>query len=137
LEAAKDWDRAIALADAPSRPWFRLQRALALAHAGEHARANALANSLVNARKVPGPTLYGAARVHAISATSIKNDTRLADQYAVRAVELLVKAQQAGVFKNKANIALLKKDSDLASLRSRDDYKKLVADLEGAIGKGK
>ena len=43
---------------------------------------------------------------------------------------MLGKARKAGYFKEATDVEHLKKDSDLDSLRSRDDYKKLVADLE-------
>jgi serine/threonine-protein kinase len=50
------------------------------------------------------------------------------EQYAARAVELLRKAVARG-FKDAAQ---LKQDTDLDALRQRDDFKKLVADLEAA-----
>jgi tetratricopeptide (TPR) repeat protein len=50
------------------------------------------------------------------------------DCYAVGAIELLSQAIRGG-FKD---VAQLKMDGDLDALRSRDDFKKLVADLEAA-----
>jgi hypothetical protein len=47
-------------------------------------------------------------------------------EYADRAMELLRQAVKAG-FKN---VAHMKKDTDLDMLRERDDFKKLVEELE-------
>lgn len=54
----------------------------------------------------------------------------LSDQYADHAMELLAKAAAAGYFKDAATIEAAKADSDLATLRSRPDLKKLIADLK-------
>ena len=51
---------------------------------------------------------------------------RLAKDDADRAMELLAKAVQAGY----KDVAHMKKDTDLDPLRDRDDFKKLIAELE-------
>jgi serine/threonine-protein kinase len=135
-EAVKDWDRAIELAEVRFRPQFRLKRAEALAHAGDHGKAFAEANKLVEGKNVPGDLLYNAACVCALASASVKDNPTLKDQYAARAIELLTKAREGGYFKDPKNVAHMKKDSDLDSLRSRSDYKKLVAELE-AVQKGR
>jgi hypothetical protein len=56
----------------------------------------------------------------------VKQDIQLAEQYASRAVELLRQAVAIG-FKN---VSHMKKDTDLDGLRGRDDFKKLLAQLE-------
>jgi hypothetical protein len=55
---------------------------------------------------------------------------KLAEQYACRAVELLRKAQAAGVFKDAGTVEHLKTDTKLQSLRSRQEFQKLLTDLE-------
>ena len=55
---------------------------------------------------------------------------KLKEQYAARSVELLRKAESAGFFKDKKNIEHMKKDTDLEPLRQREDYKKLLKELE-------
>jgi hypothetical protein len=55
---------------------------------------------------------------------------READLYAARAVELWTRPRDDGCFKETATVEYLEKESDLDALRSRDDFKKLVADLE-------
>jgi hypothetical protein len=50
--------------------------------------------------------------------------------YAARAVELLLKAQAVGYFDDAAIIEHMKRDHDLDSLRARADFRKLLANLE-------
>jgi hypothetical protein len=61
---------------------------------------------------------------------SESDQSQFAEQYARRAVDLLRQAQLAGYFDNPASVHRLKKDADLEPLRSRDDFVKLVAELE-------
>jgi serine/threonine-protein kinase len=129
-EAIRDWDRAIELDEGSMRDAIRMGRASCLAQFGEHARAGAEANALTEGKDVPGPTLYYAACVFALAAASVKDDAKLSEQYAGRAVALLRQAQKAGYFKQPANIAHMKKDNDLRALRSRPDYRDLLKELE-------
>jgi tetratricopeptide (TPR) repeat protein len=130
VEAIRDWDRAIELDDGSLRNGLRLQRAGCLAQTGEHARAVAEANALTERKDVQGPTLYDAARVCALAAASVKDDAKLSEQYAGRAVAVLRQAQKAGHFKQPATIAHMKKDDDLRALRVRPDYRDLLKELE-------
>jgi serine/threonine-protein kinase len=130
VEAVRDWDRAIELDEGSERNYFRLERAVSLAHAGEHARAVAEANALTEGKDVPGPTPYNAACVCALAAAKVKDDAKLSDQYAGRAVTLLRQAQKAGYFKEQAKVAHMKKDDDLRALRARPDYRDLLKELE-------
>jgi tetratricopeptide (TPR) repeat protein len=130
VEAVRDWDRAIELDEGSMRNLLRLGRAGCLAQTGEHVRAVAEANALTEGKDVPGPTLYDAACVYALAAASVKDDAKLSEQYAGRAVGLLRQAQKTGYFKQSANIAHMKKDSDLRALRTRSDYRDLFKELE-------
>jgi hypothetical protein len=109
---------------------FRLHRAACLAQTGEHARAVAEANALTEGKDVPGPTLYEAACLCAVSAARVKDDAKLSDQYAGRSVALLRQAHKAGYFKQPTNIDQMKKDSDQRALRARPDYRDLLKELE-------
>jgi tetratricopeptide (TPR) repeat protein len=71
--------------------------------------------------------LYNAACGYALC-VPLADTPQTRDRYAVRAIELLSRAITGG-FKD---VAQLKKDGDLDALRPRDDFKKLVADLEAA-----
>jgi tetratricopeptide (TPR) repeat protein len=73
--------------------------------------------------------LYNAACVQALFVPSAAGPEQK-EKYAARAVELLHQAVQKG-YKNAAH---LKKDTDLDALRSREDFKKLLADLEAGSG---
>jgi serine/threonine-protein kinase len=125
-EALKDWERAAELEGGPQRGWFRLQRALALARLKEHARAAAEADELAWAQDAAPGTLYDLACVFALSAASAGDDPKQTESYAARAVELLRQA----VAKGYQDIAHLKNDPDLKTLRMRDDFRQLLRSLE-------
>jgi eukaryotic-like serine/threonine-protein kinase len=127
-EAIKDWDRAIELFDG-KEPSIRLQRAVSLARAGEHARATAEADALADSKDVTIATLYDAACIHALSSAAARQDAKQADRYAARAVALLLRAIQKG-WNDAEHIG---KDSDLDPLRQRDDFQKLIRDLEEKV----
>jgi tetratricopeptide (TPR) repeat protein len=72
--------------------------------------------------------LYDAACGYALCVPLAEN-AEMKDRYAARAVDLLRQA----VAKGYKNAAHMKTDTDLESLHQRDDFKKLIADLEAAI----
>jgi serine/threonine-protein kinase len=137
-EALKAWDKAIGLTPERASVVHRFGRASTMAQAGQHAHAAADADGTVKQAKPAGSVLYNAACVHALAAAAAGHDATLssieqakvAEKYLSRSVGLLVQAQKTGFFRDKANVAHLKKDSDLTSLRERTDFKKLVAELE-------
>jgi tetratricopeptide (TPR) repeat protein len=126
-EASSDWEKAADLAEAKSRPWFRLQHAATLAHAGEHAKAAAEAEQLVRDKVPNAGTLYDTACVYALCAKAAGEDRPQAEAYAVRAVALLRQAVGRGY----KDIEHLKKDTDLDAVRLRADFRRLLAELEG------
>jgi serine/threonine protein kinase/Flp pilus assembly protein TadD len=134
-ESSRDWLRAAELDDGPSRSFYRLGHSAALARAGEHRTAvkaveDVLASSNQKGKMPPsGPLLYDAACVYALSATAVKNDTPQREQYAARAIALLRQAMTVGFFKDPKQVEHFKKDSDLDTLRQRDDYKKFASEL--------
>ena len=97
-----------------------------LARAGEHAKAVAEANALAEAKDVDGGMLYNLACVCALAATAVRDDAKLQDQYAARAVELLRQA----VAKGYKEAAHMKKDKDLDALRDREDFQ----EAHGRVG---
>jgi eukaryotic-like serine/threonine-protein kinase len=112
----------------------RLLRATMLAGRGEHARATDDANAVARQEGVGQNNHYNIACVFALSSAAAENDgklapadrTRLKAQYADRAVDFLRQAVAEGF----QNASLLKGDSDLASLHSREDFQKLVQEVE-------
>jgi tetratricopeptide (TPR) repeat protein len=106
-----------------------IERAVTLACVGEHARAVEQVNKLVEENTGDGPLLYNAACVHALAAKDT-SDTTLKEQWASRAVELLSQARMAGFFKERRALEGMKNDDDLAALRQREDFKKLLRELD-------
>jgi hypothetical protein len=86
---------------------------------------------------VPGGFLYGLAGVYSLASAATGSDaaltpedrSRLAEQYAARAVELLRHAQAADYFAHPTRLDKLKSDKDLDPLRSRPDFQKLLAGM--------
>ncbi len=129
-DAVKDWDRALELNAVPrDEPGIRTSRAQSLARAGEHFKAVAEANALAADKEVPGDALFDLACICALASAAVKDDAKLADQYAARAALLLRQA----IAKGYKDIEHLKKDDDLKALREREDFQKLVKELEGKI----
>jgi tetratricopeptide (TPR) repeat protein/predicted Ser/Thr protein kinase len=135
-EAAKDWQRAEELDDEGNWQYYRLQRSFALLRAGQQQAAIRATEEVLNKpaqgiyTSQSGAMFYDAACIFALSATGVKDNAKLREQYAVRAVALLRQAQTAGFFDALKKVEHLKKDTDLESLRQRGDFKKLVVELE-------
>jgi serine/threonine-protein kinase len=106
---------------------------------GNHFEAAQEVNPVFASRFATPMTFFNGSRLLARASTTAQRDKKLADpdrerlarQYAERAVELLREAAAKG-FKGPANVGRLNEDPDLDPLRERDDFKKLVADLEDA-----
>jgi tetratricopeptide (TPR) repeat protein len=123
-EAAADWDRVIDLSPGDRRlPFFRAVRATSKLPAGQVAEAVAEVVELQKLSNWNAGQLYDFACVYAVASGKMADKQR---EYADAAVETLVKAVAAG-YKDAAH---MKKDSDLDPLRGRDDFRKLLADLE-------
>jgi serine/threonine-protein kinase len=137
-QAVADWDVAARLeSEAGWRGTARLQRAVALAHAGEPMRAVAEAEQLSRAPSPTGAMLYDLACVVALSAAAVSRDPRCplpqrekcAEVWSHQALDLLRRAQRAGFFEQSRWIEHMKKDSDLDFLRSRDDFQRWLESL--------
>ena len=126
LEAVKDWDLAIACADAGQSLELRSGRALSLARAGQASRAVAAADELTQSKGVPSGTLYDLACVCSVASAAVDGDANLKRQYGARAVELIRRAFSSG-FKD---VDHMKKDPDLDPLRAREDFKTVLAELD-------
>jgi serine/threonine protein kinase/tetratricopeptide (TPR) repeat protein len=130
-KALMDWDRAIELDDGEHKIMLRLRRADTLIRSGDHARAVAEANAVAAEKAVTGATLYDAACILSIGSSVVKQDAKLQNQYAVRAVELLTLAKGQGFFKDAKKVEHMNKDTDLDPLRARKEFKQFIAELEG------
>jgi tetratricopeptide (TPR) repeat protein len=144
-DAAKDWDRVIELTDDGGRRWVRrVLRAMNLAAAGEHARATAEADDLAADARANGEGAWGLAITYARSLRAARSDRglpsaerdALAERYAARAVALLQKLGKEGYFsQDPAHAQALRTDADLDVLRDRDDFRRLLAEVEGNKGR--
>jgi eukaryotic-like serine/threonine-protein kinase len=136
-DALKDLDRALSLAANANRDWLRGARSLVLVRTGAYRQAVADAWEVGSKPTAGANIVRDAAHTHAIAAAAVLKDAplaaaerdRLADQYAARAVQLLSRAAARGLFASAAARAALETDAELAPLRSRPDFKKLLADL--------
>jgi hypothetical protein len=70
--------------------------------------------------------LYDAACIFSLASATVKEDVKLQERYAARAMELLRQAVQKGF----QDVAHMKKDTDLDPLREREDFQKLIRELE-------
>ncbi len=128
------WDRAIQSHDVQGGetwrvPYFRVQRALCLARLGEHERAaegvkGVWASS--DTAEPPREAVYDLARVYAVCAAAAKDDRVLSGRYADRAIGLLRRAAADGVFREHVQAERLQTDPELAVLRGRGDFGRLL-----------
>jgi serine/threonine-protein kinase len=115
----------------------RYVRARVLGYLRDYAPAAGTAVDLASDKVLSGRNLYELAVVCALAASAAKTDAKLAaperirlsDQYATRAVDILQKARAANFFHFAGARQRLQTEEALASLRSRDDYRKFVAEL--------
>ncbi|HKB37802.1 MAG TPA: tetratricopeptide repeat protein, partial [Gemmataceae bacterium] len=139
-ESIADWDLALKHDQGASRDSLRLGRACATALQGEHVQATALAKELVDKAPQNGDVLYGAVYVYCLASEAVHRDTslaatagdKLAGQYTSEALALLARANTVGAFATPLRVRSLKTDKLLDPLRSREPFKKLLADLEKA-----
>jgi tetratricopeptide (TPR) repeat protein len=131
-EALIDWNRAKAL-NFDNSPEVRLGRAKSLARNGEHAKAVAEGKDLLTAKGIDAVVLCELAGIWAIAAAAARKPPNsnadapgLADQYAIRSVDLLRQAVQKGY----KDIERLKTDEDLAAIRTSEDFAKLIRELQ-------
>jgi tetratricopeptide (TPR) repeat protein len=125
-EANLDWDQATELSPEAERAGVRLQRAFSCVRAGQFDAAIQETDEL--AKNADANIIYAAARVLALAAGRPDKaaGSLSKDECARRAMALLRQAVAKG-FKDSEH---LKKDDDLKALRGRDDFKKLLAELE-------
>jgi serine/threonine protein kinase/Tfp pilus assembly protein PilF len=120
--AVKDFDRAIELSTKEEQMDVRMSLAISRVNAGHGAEAIAEVAELSKSSNWNAEQWYNFACVYAVAGGKIADKKQA---YADRAMELLTKAVQSG-FKDAGQI---KQDTDLDSLRNRDDFKKLLGEL--------
>jgi hypothetical protein len=113
------------MSSASERPSIRTERAASQLKAGDHAQATRVADEVASAEEVTSDALYNAACIFSLASGKVKN-AQQEELYAGRAMELLRQA----VLKGFHDLAHMKKDTDLDPLRKRQDFQKLIAELE-------
>jgi tetratricopeptide (TPR) repeat protein len=122
-EAVQDWDAVVRLTPTAEQPSRRAIRATARLRAGQVPEAVAEVAELRRLTGWPADFLYGFATVYSVASAEVADEKR---NYADRAMETLQKAVKAG-WKDAARV---KTDPDLDPLRGREDFRKLLAELE-------
>jgi serine/threonine-protein kinase len=143
-DALQDLDRALSFAPEADRDGARTGRACALARSGDHPRAIAEAQELSTKKSATSENLLHCGRTYALAAAAVLKDARLAgaerdrlaEQYAARAVALLNQIAVKGFFKTRTAVEDLKSDPDFAAVQPRQEFKKLLTDLEKGIKAG-
>jgi serine/threonine protein kinase len=137
-EADRSWRRAIKVSEGQPLITMRLYRPNPLARLGEHLQAAKEMETLLAEGHTQALNLHTFSWVYAICSAAAAHDARLpaaereklAAQYGRRAVELLRQAQAAGYFRDAGRLAGTKKNKAFAAIRDRDDFKRLMAELE-------
>jgi tetratricopeptide (TPR) repeat protein len=132
-EAVPDWDVVLRFVEGPERVKYRVYRAIALTAAGRHATAVAEAYELAAAPGISGDDRYNLACVLALAVGPSRSDPGLgaltgaaaAEAHAAAAVGLLRQLHADGYFGRPETARLLDEDPDLASLRTRPDFRRL------------
>jgi tetratricopeptide (TPR) repeat protein len=122
-EAILDFDRVIALSDQSDQPSLKATRAATRLQAGQVAEAVAEVAELTKSSSEIPVEWYNLACFYALASDKVA-DKKV--EFADRAMEMLQRAVKLGY----NDVELMKRDSDLVSLRNRDDFRKLLADLE-------
>jgi tetratricopeptide (TPR) repeat protein len=121
-EAVRDLDKAVELSPNKEQPKLRAERSIVRLMAGQVAEATAEVAELSKTPNWNAGQWYDFACVYAVASAKIADKKQ---EYADRAMELLRRAVQAG-YRDAAHV---KQDSDLDSLRGRDDFQQLLAEL--------
>lgn len=122
-EAEADWNKFVELSPPKSKPNLRIERGKRLIRDGMVAEGIERISELTKLPSMDAEVWYECACAFSLAA-SLLPEKKL--EYADRAMELLQEAVKAGY----ENAERLNKDSDFKSLRDRDDFKKLVTDLD-------
>jgi hypothetical protein len=131
-EAAKDWCKAIELSGKAKgeQAGYRVARVNSRVKAGQVAEAVSEAAELTRAGEWNAGQWYDLACVYAVASSKMADRKQ---EYADRAMELLGKAVTAG-WKDAPHMV---RDTDLDALRDREDFKKLLTELQASKVKGK
>ncbi|MFN0019048.1 MAG: protein kinase domain-containing protein [Pirellulaceae bacterium] len=123
VEAVQDWDRAIDLTPPAEQSEVRASRGISQLQVGMGAKEIAEIGELIEKPTGSADEYYVFACFFAVASGKIADKQQV---YAERAMKLLQQAVKAGF----DNAAHMRKDADVDPLREREDFKKLLAELE-------
>ena len=140
-EAVADWDRVIELCDDPAdRTSYRFHRILTLVRTSDYVRgvreAEEAARGQSDRTPIAGTDLYNYACIFGLAAAAARADRRLddaerrrlAESYSGTALAWLDRAAKKGFFDEPQNRVHARRDADLAPLRDRPEFRKLLRD---------
>jgi serine/threonine-protein kinase len=133
-ESAAEWTRVVELSPKPVPPDYRIQLAMALARAGEDAKALDQAPLAEQYPDITGTDRYNLGALFALCAASAQNDrrilpaqrTRLVESHVREALRRLTSAAKAGFFNDPAMRDAAKKDPDVAILAGRPEFRAII-----------
>jgi serine/threonine-protein kinase len=136
-DALAEWDAALQLNPGAARDLLRLGRVESLVQIGDHKQAVEETKALLLAAQGFGPILYRMSALCARAAAAAAKDpalapaerTRLADEEAAIAIDILRQAKAASYFDAPEARKQLKEDPAIESLRARDDFRRFVEPL--------
>jgi tetratricopeptide (TPR) repeat protein len=133
-EAAGDlaWKAMYRFSGSNAAGWC-VNRAMLLVRNGQPDRAVRVAEETV-LQSGGGHRQYNAACIYATASADSTLSPQRKEQFARRAVDLLVQAKAGGLFRREL-VAHAKTDADLNPIRARDDFKKLMSRLETSEGR--
>jgi serine/threonine protein kinase len=133
-ESIDEWKQVIELSREPVPAYHRIQLAMELVKAGEHAGASAQARLVQAARDLSGLDRYNLGALFAVCAAAARNDpsvlpdkrSRLVDSHISDALHEFRNAAEAGFFRDPAMLDQVKKDPDVEILRDRPEFRRLI-----------
>jgi tetratricopeptide (TPR) repeat protein len=129
-DAVRDWDRASQYKTGEQRSFFRMKRAYSLVHLHPGEALQEAEQLLSDMNSVLEPEIYyDGACVYALLSEKESNEQQQREMLGKRAVELLEKARTLNYFDTGEKVEQLKKDADLDSIRERQDFQQLIAQL--------
>src|SRR5262249_16806119 len=113
----------------------RIARCGVLAGKGEHTRAAEEVETIARQGDLQSVTLYNMACFYSRSVAGVDRDRKLSavdrEHYKVRYGDRAMDLLRLALAKGWGAPAMIKGDADLKPLRARQDFQKLLADLEG------
>ncbi len=128
--ADRDLAEAVKQGQAPEEAKYRMAHAGVLARGGKVKEALAEADAAAKETALTGRALYLLASVYAQCASLTKEDASLAKRAESGAVAALGRARSEGYFQFTLMVDRLKHDSDFATLRKDEEFRKFLAAIE-------